>query len=286
MEEMPIDYVTKHFSHLPRITLQFVYGPQHHGPKVFELGAVGATDGRYAESSTFLHPKMKFWKEGEQQHSSQHSSSKASSTASSARDSDWNHHSVEDVPTDFSTTQHRPFLLRYVNYALSLVNWARTTTFEEYAQQRHHVCAAPKKDVKDETMEGTPRGELIGEQERQQVEQEMERAMEQEMLVEEAKKMEEEYDYIIKQTFELADEDNDRHISTSELDITQLFNVIHQFDDQKDQTAGEELISRGTCVCVCLLFAESWIEQCFLLFKGDSTPVYVLSRFSFSLFLV
>ena len=109
MEEMPIDYVTKHFSHLPRITLQFVYGSQHHGPKVFELGAVGATDGRYAESSTFLHPKMKFWKEGEH-----------SSSTSSARGSDWNHHSVEDVPTDFSTTQHRPFLAVWVALVLPI----------------------------------------------------------------------------------------------------------------------------------------------------------------------
>ena len=62
MEEIPVAFVQTKFSHLPRITLQFVYGPNHHGPKVFEMGAVGATDGRYAEASTFLHPKMMFWK--------------------------------------------------------------------------------------------------------------------------------------------------------------------------------------------------------------------------------
>ena len=42
------------------MSLQFEYGKNHHGPKVFDLGAIGATDGRYAERSTFLHPKLMF----------------------------------------------------------------------------------------------------------------------------------------------------------------------------------------------------------------------------------
>jgi hypothetical protein len=122
MEEIPFEYVEEKFGHLPRITLQFVYGKNHHGPKVFELGAVGATDGRYAEQSTFLHPKMMFWANGK------HSKRSKFSKKSKNHVSDWNFHGVEDVVTEFSTATHRPFLLRYIRFALSRIEWGDITS--------------------------------------------------------------------------------------------------------------------------------------------------------------
>lgn len=72
---------------------------------MFELGAVGATRGRYAERSTFLHPKLMFW------------------DGTGNVTSNWNHHMVEDVATAFDTAQHRPFLERFLRFVLSKVQW-------------------------------------------------------------------------------------------------------------------------------------------------------------------
>ena len=108
MEEIPAAYLVEMFGDRPRVSLQFVYGENHHGPKVFEPGAIGATDGRFAERSTFLHPKLMFW------------------TGKGGREeilSAWNHHLVEDVPTVFSTSSHRPFLTRYIRFIMSRVHW-------------------------------------------------------------------------------------------------------------------------------------------------------------------
>jgi thioredoxin reductase len=114
MEEIPARYLAETFGSRPRLSMEFVYGHNHYGPKVFEMGAVGATDGRFAERSTFLHPKLMFWP------GQKNGTDKGEST--------WNHHMLEDVPTSFDSEEHRPFLLRYVRFILSRLSWPKDET--------------------------------------------------------------------------------------------------------------------------------------------------------------
>tara|TARA_B110000208_G_C11617379_1_gene375880 strand:- start:73 stop:843 length:771 start_codon:yes stop_codon:yes gene_type:complete len=188
MEEIPHSYLNDQFLSYPRISLQFVYGPKHHGPKVFEIGAVGATDGRNAEKSTFLHPKLMFFPKGR-------------------NDSTWNHHLVEDVPTHFSTTMHRPFLQRYLTFVLSRL------TNDRAPPPNTAGVGADGDDVVE--MEVTAAGDGV-------------------LDVDDVDVVEEQYKETLLATFRETDENNDGEVTADEIDVNLLFKMLRSFDDDDD----------------------------------------------------
>ena len=201
MKEIPKQYLQIKFGNRPRISLEFIYGANHHGPKVFEIGAVGATEGDHAEKSTFLHPKLMFFQ-------------------SHTNESEWNHHLVEDVPTKFDTTQHRPYLKRYLKFVLSRIEWTKSgkkiemeydgNEGENEGSGINDVAVSSDGDVEQVTSTG-----VVG-------------------VFDE---IEQQYQETLLETFHETDRDKDLSVSNNELDVDMLFNLLRSFDEDGKKSA-------------------------------------------------
>ena len=139
---------------------------------------------------------------------------------SHTNESEWNHHLVEDVPTKFDTTQHRPYLKRYLKFVLSRIEWTKSgkKIEMEYDGNEGENEGSGINDVAVNSDGGVEQVTSPG-------------------VVGVFDEIEQQYQETLLETFHETDRDKDLSVSNNELDVDMLFNLLRSFDEDGKKSA-------------------------------------------------